>query len=74
MSVVRTDPIDAEIHGGEVKFITVKMIGRKDVSEYFKKVAMERAIPPPPTFQVRQFLAHRSKFTGNTRIPRFEPS
>lgn len=43
----------ASIHGTEVKTVTVKMVGKKDVAEFLDKMRAARAVPPSRTFRVK---------------------
>ena len=43
----------AMIHGKEVQTVKVKMVAKKDVTEYLKKVRAARAVRPSATFRVK---------------------
>jgi len=43
----------ASLHGTTVQTVTVKMVGKKDVTEYLGKVRAARAVPPSRTFRVK---------------------
>jgi hypothetical protein len=43
----------ASIHGTQVQTLTVKMVGKEDVSDYLTKVRDARAVRPSQTFRVK---------------------
>ncbi|MDA0767357.1 MAG: hypothetical protein O3A87_04075 [Verrucomicrobia bacterium] len=43
----------ASIHGKKVQTVKVKMVGKKDVTEYLKKVQAARSVQPSANFRVK---------------------